>query len=85
MAVIAVFLGFVLIGDAIAVVIAAAVEHFNKFASLLVFLGLFVAVFCVAWVLAVHATERYLVRPDERPNHRRDKVNFVSSGYAARA
>jgi hypothetical protein len=58
MIVILIFLGFVLVGDIAAVLIASMVEPFSKFASLLVFLGLFIGVFCVAWLLAVRVTER---------------------------
>jgi uncharacterized membrane protein len=61
MAVLAVFVVLVLIGDTIAIGIASIVEQYSKTASLLVFLCLFVAVFCVAWVLAVRITERHLV------------------------
>lgn len=62
MLVILVFLGFVLLGDIAAIGVASIVEHFNKYASLLVFLGLFVGVFWIAWVCAVRVTERYLIR-----------------------
>jgi hypothetical protein len=61
MIVILIFLGFVLVGDIAAVLIASMVEPFSKFASLLVFLGLFIGVFCVAWLLAVRVTERYIL------------------------
>lgn len=62
MAVILVFAAFVLVGDIVAVGVASIVEHFSKYASLLVFLGLFVIVFWIAWVCAVRVTERYLIR-----------------------
>ena len=60
MIVILIFIGFVLVGDVAAVLIASMVEPFSQFASLLVFLGLFVGVFWVAWLLAVRVTERYV-------------------------
>ena len=62
MSVILVFVAFVLVGDGIAVGIASIVEQFSESASLLVFLGLFVLVFWVAWQSAVHVTERYILR-----------------------
>jgi len=34
--------------------------------SLLVFLGLFISVFWIAWILAVRVTERLLLRQDWR-------------------
>jgi hypothetical protein len=58
---IAIFVCFVIIGDVIAVLIASMFEPISKNVSLLVFLGLFVSVFCVAWVLAVYVTERLFV------------------------
>jgi hypothetical protein len=62
MLVILIFIAFVFVGDAISVGIASMVEPFSKTWSLLVFLGLFVGVFVVAWHLAVRVTERYLAR-----------------------
>lgn len=53
MAVILVFIGFVLVGDAAAVGIATLVERFSEPASLLVFFALFVLVFWIGWMLAV--------------------------------
>jgi hypothetical protein len=63
MSVILVFIGFIILGDAIAVGIASVVERFSPYASLLVFLGLFVTVFWIAWIGAVRVTERFLMRP----------------------
>jgi hypothetical protein len=62
MAVLLIFLGLVFVGDAVAIGIASIVDQFSKSAGLLVFLGLFVSVFVVAWVGAVHITERYVLR-----------------------
>jgi hypothetical protein len=62
MSVILVFIAFVLIGDAMAVGIASIVEPYSEHASLMVFLGLFVLVFVVAWMLAVRVTERFIIR-----------------------
>ena len=45
-----------------AVFISYLFERVSNFASLLVFLGLFILVFGVAWKLAVRVTERYIVR-----------------------
>ena len=62
MSVIAVFVAFVLVGDTAAVDISYLFERVSNFTSLLVFLGLFMLVFAVAWKLAVAVTERYIVR-----------------------
>ena len=62
MIVILIFIGFVFVGDVAAVLIASLVEPISKFASLLVFLALFVAVFWVAWLLAVQVTERHFLK-----------------------
>ena len=62
MAVLLIFLGFVVVGDAVAIGIASIVDQFSESAGLLVFLGLFICVFVVAWVSAVHVTERYVLR-----------------------
>lgn len=73
MAVSAVFVVLVLIGDTIAIGIASIVEQYSKTASLLIFLCLFVTVFCVAWALALRITERHLVAKDYA--RRETKVN----------
>ena len=62
MMVILVFVAFVLVGDSAAVFISYLFERVSNFTSLVVFLGLFILVFGVAWKLAVLVTERYLVR-----------------------
>jgi hypothetical protein len=62
MSVILVFIAFVLVGDTIAILISAAVEHFSQSASLMVFFALFTAVFWISWQLAVRITERFLIR-----------------------
>ncbi len=62
MSVILIFAGLVILGDALAVLISAAVEHFSQSASLMVFFALYAGVFWVSWVLAVWITERYLLR-----------------------
>ena len=64
MAVIAIFIAFVLVGDTAAVFISYLFERVSNFTSLLVFLALFILVFGVAWKLAVIVTERYIVRPN---------------------
>jgi hypothetical protein len=61
MIVILIFVGFVFVGDVAAVLIASMIEPISKHASLLVFLGLFMGVFCIAWILAVRVTERYFI------------------------
>ena len=62
MSVIAIFIAFVLVGDTAAVFISYLFERVSNFTSLLVFLGLFILVFGVAWKLAEIVTERYIVR-----------------------
>ena len=62
MSVIAIFIGFVIIGDAAAIGISYLFEGVSKLASLVVFLALFILVFGVAWKLAVVVTERFVVR-----------------------
>jgi hypothetical protein len=62
MSVILVFVLFVLIGDVAAIGISYEFERVSNFVSLLVFLGLFILVFGVAWKLAVYVTERYILR-----------------------
>jgi hypothetical protein len=62
MSVILVFVLFVVIGDTAAVAISYEFERISNFVSLLVFLGLFILVFGVAWKLAVLVTERYIIR-----------------------
>jgi hypothetical protein len=64
MSVILVFVLFVIIGDTAAVAISYEFERVSNFVSLLVFLGLFILVFGVAWKLAVLVTERYIIRPN---------------------
>lgn len=65
MSVILVFLAFVVVGDTAAIGISYLFESVSNFVSLLVFLGLFMLVFGIAWKLAVVVTERYLVRPTD--------------------
>ena len=60
MAVILIYVAIVLIGDAAAVLVAEAVEHFSKGASLMVFFGLFALVFWTGWILSVQIAERFL-------------------------
>jgi 4-amino-4-deoxy-L-arabinose transferase-like glycosyltransferase len=62
MSVILVFVCFVIVGDGVAMGIAAFFERFSEHASLLVFLALFILVFWVSWKAAVHVTERYILR-----------------------
>lgn len=62
MSVIAIFIAFVVGGDTAAVFISYLFERVSNFTSLLVFLGLFILVFGVAWKLAVLVTERLIAR-----------------------
>ncbi len=56
MKLIAYYVGFVLIGDAVAYFIGRSVEHWSATASLPVFLACFFIVFWAAWRLAVRVT-----------------------------
>ena len=62
MAVILIYVVFVLIGDSVAVAICSMVERFSESASLLAFFALFILVFWLAWRAALYVTERYLIR-----------------------
>ena len=62
MAVILVYVVIVLLGDAVAVIIAGRVEQISQSASLMVFFTLFALIFWVGWILAVRITERFLVK-----------------------
>jgi len=57
MQLIAVYIVFVLIGDAGSYFIGRSVEHWSEAASLPVFLGCFFFVFWAAWALAVRVTK----------------------------
>ena len=61
MSVILIFVAFVLVGDAAAVMISSLFERVSQFVSLMVFFGLFAGVFYVAWQLAVRVVERRAV------------------------
>jgi hypothetical protein len=62
MAVILVYVVIVLIGDAVAVMIAGKVESISQSASLITFFVLFALIFWVGWILAVRITERFIVK-----------------------
>ena len=52
--------------DGFAVAICSIVERYSPNISLLVFLGLFMANFVIAWKFALWLTEKYLVTAAER-------------------
>ncbi|MBM3530407.1 MAG: hypothetical protein FJX62_20175 [Alphaproteobacteria bacterium] len=60
MGIILIFVAFVIAGIAISMGIASVVEQYSSHASLLVFLGLFMAQFVVSWFLAVRVADRLL-------------------------
>ena len=62
MAVILIFVVFVIVGDTFAVGISWLFERISEPVSLLVFFALFILVFWAAWRAAVHVTERYVIR-----------------------
>jgi hypothetical protein len=57
MSLLLVYAGLVIVGDIIAFGIGRIVEHWSNNVGLLVFLGCFMAVFVIAWGIAVHITE----------------------------
>lgn len=68
--------------DAIAVVICSIVERYSPNVSLLVFLGLFMANFVVAWKISLWLTEKYLVSAAEKKAND-DHVLWVNSLFPA--
>jgi hypothetical protein len=58
MAVILIYVAIVLVGDAGAVLVAEAVEHFSESDSLMVFFALFALTFWFGWLLSVYIVER---------------------------
>jgi hypothetical protein len=60
MGIILIFVAFAVMGIAISMGVATVVEQYSSHASLLVFLGLFVAQFIVSWMLAVRVADRFL-------------------------
>jgi hypothetical protein len=62
MAVILVFIAFVIVGEGIAVTISSLVERISETAGLIVFFALFILVFCASWRAAIFVTERYVLR-----------------------
>jgi amino acid permease len=60
MAVILVYVVIVLLGDAVAVVIAGKMESISQSASLITFFVLFALIFWVGWILAVRITEKFI-------------------------
>ena len=57
MALLAVFIVTILVGDLIAVGIPSVIERFSEGVSLFVFLALFIGLIPVAWRIAVRLTE----------------------------
>jgi hypothetical protein len=56
MKLIVVYIGFVIVGDAIAYLVGRTVEHWSPSASLPIFLACFFFVFWSAWRLAIRVT-----------------------------
>ncbi|MEW6449572.1 MAG: hypothetical protein AB1490_02885 [Pseudomonadota bacterium] len=67
--------------DAVAVFICSFVEKHSDTASLLVFLGLFVVNFVIAWKIALWLTEKYLVS-DAQKKADEEHVKWVNSLFA---
>jgi hypothetical protein len=83
MKVIGLFALFAFILDGFAVAICSMVERISPNISLLVFLGLFMLNFVVAWKLALWLTEKFLVSDSERQANS-DHVQWVNSLFPAR-
>ncbi len=66
MQVIVIFAVLVVIQNTITATICSFIEAYSAYAGLMAFLGFFVANFVVAWLLAVHITERYLLTDAQR-------------------
>ena len=81
MLVIAIFVLFTAIQDAIGVAICMVVERYSEPASLIVFLGIFVVNFVIAWHIAVRVTERYLLT-DAARRANEEHVKWVNSQFA---
>jgi uncharacterized membrane protein YphA (DoxX/SURF4 family) len=80
MQILVLFALFVVGLNAIAVGICTLIEAYSEYASLLAFLGLFVGNFIVAWQLALHITERYLVSPAQKKKNE-EHTRWVNSLY----
>jgi hypothetical protein len=68
--------------DALAVFICSFVERYSETTSLLVFLGLFVVNFVIAWKIALGITERYLVS-DAQKKADEEHIKWVASLFPA--
>jgi hypothetical protein len=83
MKVIGLFALFAFILDGVAVAICSVVERYSPNISLLIFLGLFMLNFVIAWMAAIRLTERYLVSDAEQKANS-DHVQWVNSLFPAR-
>lgn len=68
--------------DAVAVFICSFIEKQSETASLLVFLGLFVVNFVIAWKIALWITETYLVS-DAQKKSDEAHIKWVNSLFPA--
>jgi low temperature requirement protein LtrA len=68
MGVMALFVVFVFVNEAIAVGIASIVEKFNDSAGLMVFFVLFLSALWLSWIAAIWVAERYWPRPNNPQN-----------------
>jgi hypothetical protein len=80
--VIIVFVLFSAALDAVGVGICMVIERYSEYASLLVFLGLFVVNFVIAWQLAMFVTERFLVTDAQKAKDE-DHRKWVNSLFIA--
>jgi hypothetical protein len=78
MLVIGIFVFFVAMQDAIGAAICVLVERYSEPASLIVFLGIFVVNFVIAWQIAVWVTERFLLS-DAAKKANEEHVKWVNS------
>ncbi len=80
MLVIGIFILFAAGLDAVGVAICMVVERYSNSASLMVFLGLFVVNFIIAWHLAVWFTERFLLSDAQRQSND-EHVKWVNARF----
>lgn len=78
MLVIAFFVLFAGILDAVAIGICTFIERYSEYVSLLAFLAFFIGNFIVAWYVAVFVIERYFVSEGQRKKNE-EHVKWVNS------
>ena len=85
MQIIAMFVVCVVILNAISIAVCSIVERYSEFASLIVFLAMFVGNFIIAWQIALRLTERYLLTEAQRDENERRARELRSPYRPSRA